>query len=127
VATQLCRGVFGALFAVTVSTSTVTIWLLYATAVVIGVGETLADSAAHAAVPRLARADQLEADNGRLISADTVTEIVSTPIGGAPFAPAAAAPFFIDAATSPRWLPWANPDPLVSGSRGRGGCCSRGG
>jgi MFS family permease len=98
VVVQLCRGVIAASFAVTVATGTVTIWLLYATAVAIAVGETLADSAAQAAVPRLARADQLETANGRLISADMVTEIVSTPIGGALFAIAAAAPFFIDAA-----------------------------
>ena len=99
VVVQLCRGVIAALFAVTVATGTVTIWLLYAAAVVIAVGETLADSAAQAAVPRLARADQLETANGRLISADMVTEIVSTPIGGALFAIVAAVPFFIDAAT----------------------------
>jgi MFS family permease len=96
---QLCRGVIAALFAVTVATGTVTIWLLYAAAVAIAVGETLADSAAQAAVPRLARADQLETANGRLISAQMVTEIAGTPLGGALFAIAAAAPFFIDAAT----------------------------
>ena len=99
VVVQLCRGVIAALFAVTVATGTVTIWLLYAAAAAIAVGETLADSAAQAAVPRLARADQLETANARLISAEMVTEIVSTPIGGALFAIAAAAPFFIDAAT----------------------------
>jgi predicted MFS family arabinose efflux permease len=99
VVVQLCRGVVAALFAVTVATGTVTIWLLYLTAAVIAVGETLADPAAQAAVPRLARADQLETANGRLVSAHMVTEIVGAPIGGALFAIAAVAPFFIDATT----------------------------
>jgi MFS family permease len=99
VVVQLCRGAIAGLFAITVATGTVTIWLLYLAAAVIAVGETLADPAAQAAVPRLARADQLETANGRLISAHMVTEIAGAPIGGALFAIAAAAPFFIDATT----------------------------
>lgn len=100
IAVQVVRGVVASLFAVTVVTGTVSMLILYVTATAIAIGETLADTAAQASVPKLARADQLEIANGRLVSAQMVTsEIAGAPIGGALFALAAAAPFFLDAAT----------------------------
>ncbi|MFA9428782.1 MFS transporter [Egicoccus sp. AB-alg2] len=97
---QAARGVVATVFAVAVATGAVNLLILYVTATAIAIGETLADSAAQASVPKLAAADQLEVANGRLLSAQMVTnQIAGAPIGGALFALAAAAPFFLDAGT----------------------------
>jgi len=97
---QLARGAVATVFAITVVTGTVTIAMLYVTALAIAIGETLADSAAQAAVPRLVPRDRLETANGRLVSAQMVTnDLAGAPLGAALFAFAAAAPFLVDAAT----------------------------
>lgn len=100
VAVQVVRGLAAALFAVTVATGTVSIALLYGIAVVIGIGETLADTASQAAIPRLVRSDQLELANSRLLAGQIVTnEAIGTAAGGLLFAAGAALPFSIDAGT----------------------------
>lgn len=100
VGVQLCRAAVAVAFAASVAAGGVTIWWLYATALAIAVGETLADSAAQAAVPRLVGPDQLELANGRIVGAQIVTnEIAGAPIGGLLFAVAMALPFAVDAST----------------------------
>jgi MFS family permease len=95
---QLVRSVVVAAFAVSVAMDAVSIASLYAVAVVIAVGETLADSAAQAAVPYLAEPHQLERANGRMVSAEIVTnEVAGGPLGGLLFAAVAFLPFAADA------------------------------
>lgn len=101
VAVQLIRGLVAAGFAVAVATDSVSIAVVYAIAVVIGIGETLADTAAQAAIPRLVGDPQrLELANSRLVAGQIVmNEAVGTAAGGVLFAAAAVLPFSIDAAT----------------------------
>jgi Na+/melibiose symporter-like transporter len=100
VGVQLARGAVAAVFALAVVTELASIWVLYAATIAIAVGETFADSAAQASVPRLVGGQQLEAANSRLVSAQLVTnEIAGAPLGAALFALAAAAPFAVDAST----------------------------
>lgn len=101
VAVQLVRGLAAAGFAVAVATGSVTIAVVYAIAVVIGIGETLADTAAQAAIPRLVGdSDRLELANSRLLAGQIVmNEAVGTAAGGVLFAAAAMLPFSVDAAT----------------------------
>ncbi|MBK9181249.1 MAG: MFS transporter [Acidimicrobiales bacterium] len=77
-----------------------TLPLVYAAAFVLGVGETLADSAAQTLLPSVVRPERLEAANGRLFAVEEVANVfVGPPLGGALFAVVAAAPFFADAAS----------------------------
>jgi MFS family permease len=100
IAVQLLRGLVAAGFAVAVATDQATIVLLYATALLIAVGETLADTASQSAIPQLVGPSQLEAANGRLLGAQQVTnEVAGGPLGAGLFVVAAAAPFAADAAT----------------------------
>ena len=101
VAVQLVRGLAAGGFAVAVATGSVTIAAVYVIAVVIGIGETLADTAAQAAIPRLVGdPDRLELANSRLLAGQIVmNQAVGTAAGGVLFAAAAVLPFSIDAAT----------------------------
>lgn len=99
-AVQLLRGVVLATFAFTVAMDAVTIWSLYAVTIMIAAGETIADSAAQASIPYLVDLQHLERANGRLVSAEIVTnEVAGGPLGGLLFAAAAILPFAADAAT----------------------------
>ena len=63
----------------------------------IGVGETVVDSAMHAVLPQLVPPDRLAHANGLLFSSETATENLLGPaIGGVLFAAVAALPFVID-------------------------------
>jgi len=63
----------------------------------IGVGETVVDSAMHAVLPQLVPPDRLAHANGLLFSTETATENLLGPaIGGVLFAAVAALPFVID-------------------------------
>lgn len=100
VVVQLVRGAAAATFAVAVAVGTVNIPILYVMAAVIGIGETLADTASQAAIPRLVCPPQLERANGRLLAGQIATnEALGAPVGGFLFAAAAALPFTVDAAT----------------------------
>lgn len=100
VGVQAARGVVAGLFAVTVATGTVSLWMVYAATVAIAIGETFADSAAQTAVPQLVTETQLERANGRLVGAQIVTnDIAGAPLGAALFALAAASPFVLDASS----------------------------
>lgn len=97
---QLARGIAAAIFALTVATGTVNIGILYGLAVVIGVGETLADTASQAAIPRFVSPENLELANSRMLAGQIVAnEALGTALGGVLFAAAAVLPFSVDAAT----------------------------
>lgn len=97
---QAVRAVAVLALAVAVSGGWATIWLVLAVAFVVGVGETLVDSATQAAVPQLVPARLLERANGRIVVAQTLfDEVVGVALGGLLFAQAAALPFWVDAAS----------------------------
>lgn len=100
IAVQLGRGLVLVGFASLVAMDAVTIWSLYAVTAIIAAGETLADSAAQAAIPYLVDLPQLERANSRMVSAEIVTnEVAGGPLGGLLFAAAAILPFAANAAT----------------------------
>ena len=68
--------------------------LVVAAAVVLGVGETVRDTAAQSTIPRLVAAPLLERANSRLVAGEIVgNEFVGPPVGAALFAVGAALPF----------------------------------
>ncbi|OLR93121.1 MFS transporter [Actinokineospora bangkokensis] len=73
------------------------IWLLYAVALVLGVVETVADSAAQALVPAVVDKDGLESANGKLQSVEIVGQtFLGGPLGSITFALFAALPFLLN-------------------------------
>lgn len=99
---QLVRGVAVAGLTVGVVSDRVSLAAIYVVAFVIGAGEVVVDTASQAAIPRLAPVGSggLELANGRIASAQLVTnEVLGTPLGALLFAAAAAVPFGLDAAT----------------------------
>lgn len=94
------RGVAVALLALAVSFDWAGLPMLYVVFFLLGVGETLFDSATNTVIPALVPADRLEDANGRLVAAETgANELVGPAVGGFLFASAAALPFFVDAAS----------------------------
>jgi MFS family permease len=97
--------------------------MLYVTAFLVGVGETLYDTAAHAAVPQLVAQSQLVRANGRFVSSMVVTdEFVGPLLGAALFTISVLLPFGVHASlvlvaaalvlTLPRLTPGpTSPDP----------------
>jgi MFS family permease len=76
--TLVCLGI-----AATIVTNTDSLWLLYVTAFVLGVGETLFDTAAQSIMPSIVRRDDLSRANGRLYAAElTMNQFVGPPLGG---------------------------------------------
>ncbi len=70
---------------------------LYAVVFLIGLGETIVDTASQAILPALVDARELDGANGRLFSAQTVAQrFVGPPLGGLLFGIAAAAPIVVD-------------------------------
>ncbi|SNT63685.1 Predicted arabinose efflux permease, MFS family [Asanoa hainanensis] len=71
-----------------------TITLVVAAAFLLGVGETVRDTAAQTAIPRLVHDSQLEKANGRLVAGEIVgNEFVGPPVGALLFVVGAALPF----------------------------------
>jgi MFS family permease len=59
------------------------IWLLYVIALVLGIGETLFDTAAQSIMPNIVRREQIPVANGRLYAAEvTMNQFVGPPLGG---------------------------------------------
>jgi MFS family permease len=88
--------------AVTVATGHADIALLLGTGLLLGVGQTLFDTASQATVPTLVaeRGKKLEGANGRLSVSQTIGEqFAGPPAGGFLFAAAASAPLFANAAS----------------------------
>ncbi|MGH8875907.1 MAG: MFS transporter [Stackebrandtia sp.] len=74
--------------------------VIVACAFALGVGETIRDTAAQTAVPRLVAPEALERANGRLVAGEIVgNEFIGPPIGSALFVVGAALPFAANGAT----------------------------
>jgi MFS family permease len=80
---SILRTVVALVIALTIVTSTDSLWLLYVTAFILGVGETLFDTAAQSVMPSIVRRDDLSKANGRLYAVElTMNQFVGPPIGG---------------------------------------------
>ena len=67
----------------TIVTNTDTLWLLYVAAFVLGMGETLFDTAAQSMMPSVVEKDDLAKANGRLYAVElTMNQFVGPPVGG---------------------------------------------
>jgi len=85
--------------AVSITTGTLTIWLLYACILIWGMGETIFDTATNAVVPGAVPTSGLERANGRIQGAQLVVDtFIGTPISGIMFAAAIALPVWSTAA-----------------------------
>ncbi|MFN2588104.1 MAG: MFS transporter [Actinomycetota bacterium] len=83
-----------------VSSGMAHITVLYVAAFLIGAGEVFFDTASQTLLPNVVDPPALERANGRLYSAQLVTnEFVGPPLGGVLFGIAAALPLYVDAAT----------------------------
>ena len=97
---QVARGGAVAALGVTAMTGMVELWMVYAVAVLIGIGEVLVDSALQASIPALVEPGQLEQANGRMVAGMTISgEVVGGPVGGVLFSVGAGLPFLLDAST----------------------------
>ena len=97
---NVARTVLVAGLAVMVATRTARIEVVYVLVFLLGVGETLFNTAAQAVLPAIVSTEQLETANGRLEVGELVTEtFVGPPVGALIFAAMAALPFAIDAAS----------------------------
>ncbi|MCB0972686.1 MAG: MFS transporter, partial [Acidimicrobiales bacterium] len=97
---QVLRGSAALSLAVSVSSGRAGIGTLYAAALAISAGETVVDSAAQAAVPRLVPTRLLERANGQLTIAENLfNDVLGVALGAVVFAHAASLPFYLDAAT----------------------------
>ncbi|AOS65703.1 MFS transporter [Actinoalloteichus hymeniacidonis] len=91
-------GVVGAL-TLAVFTDQAAVWMLFVAAFLLGTAETLYDSASRAILPSVIRRDQLAVGNGRLESAEVVTQnFIGAPVASSLFVVAAAAPFLANSA-----------------------------
>ena len=90
-------GVMGAL-AVAVAADVATIPAIYVAALVLGVGETLFDTASQSILPSVVRREQLSTANGRLYSVELVAnQFVGPPLGGLLAAAALSVAFAVSA------------------------------
>ncbi|HEX4906132.1 MAG TPA: MFS transporter [Acidimicrobiales bacterium] len=100
VAVDVARAALLAGFALLVVSDRTSIALLAVLVALIGIGETLFDTAAQSVVPAVVSGDRLEAANGRLFGAQLAANgFVGPPMGAALFAVAAGWPLALDAMT----------------------------
>lgn len=100
VTVNLVRAVALAGLAAGVATGTVGLVVIYAVLFVLGVGETLADTATGALLPSVVAPEHLPHANARLYAAFTIgNQFVAKPLGAWLFVVSAAAPFGFDAFT----------------------------
>jgi len=79
----LMRTVIAALLAVGIAAGVVSLPILYLTVFILGVGETLFDTAAQSIMPSVVERDDLGKANGRLYAAElTMNQFVGPPLGG---------------------------------------------
>ncbi len=98
--TQLWRGLVMAVLAALVWTNLVAVWKLCVVAFLITAGEILVDPSIVATVPAVVDDDDLDRANGRIASAEIVTnDFVGGPLGAATFSLAPWLPFLVDAAS----------------------------
>ncbi len=83
VAVQVLRTVVALVIGITIATGTDTLAMLYVAAFVLGMGETLFDTAAQSVLPGLVDRDDLSKANGRLYAVElTMNQFVGPPLGG---------------------------------------------
>ncbi|GAA4586418.1 MFS family permease [Actinoplanes octamycinicus] len=100
VTVNLLRGAVLAVLAVAVATGHVTVPLVYLVAFLLGVGETLADTAYGALLPSVVAPEDLDRANARLGATFTIAnQFVAKPFGAWLYGIAAALPFGLDAAS----------------------------
>jgi predicted MFS family arabinose efflux permease len=100
VVVNVLRGLAVAGLAVAIAASAVSIPLIYAVFFLLGVGETLADTAFGTLIPATVAAERLTTANSRLATTTVLgNQILSKPLGGWLFASATALPFAVDALT----------------------------
>ncbi len=97
---DVLRGASLAVFAVIVLRGSPTLLAIVLMVFALGVGETIFDTAAQAALPAVVPEDRLERANGRLFGAQiAMNGFIGPPLGALLFATSAAGPFAFDAAT----------------------------
>ncbi|WIM93763.1 MFS transporter [Actinoplanes oblitus] len=100
VTVNLLRGAVLAALAAAIATGHVTVPLVYLASFLLGVGETLADTAYGALLPAVVAPDHLERANARLTATFTVAnQFAAKPFGAWLYGVAAALPFGLDAAS----------------------------
>ncbi|MFC7640982.1 MFS transporter [Streptosporangium lutulentum] len=100
IAVNVLRGLALAVLAAAVATSTASVPLIYLVFFLLGVGETLADTAFSALVPVTVTPEQLIRANSRMAATGILgNQILAKPLGGWLFAVGAALPFAADALT----------------------------
>jgi MFS family permease len=87
--------------ALAIATDNHSLPMLYVVGFLLGIAETMFDNASQTILPSIVESkDQLPRANGRLFAAETITnQFVGPPLGGLLVAVAAAAPFWLDAAS----------------------------
>jgi MFS family permease len=99
VAANTARAVLIGSLAVLVLVGAAALWLVYVTAVLVGIAETVADTAGNALVPEVVPAERLDHANSRLQSVETVGQnFLGSPLGGLAFAVFAAFPLLLNSA-----------------------------
>ncbi|HEX5615789.1 MAG TPA: MFS transporter [Acidimicrobiia bacterium] len=89
-----------AVFALAVALDVVELWMLFAVVFVVGIGETIADTAAHAMLPMVVAPERLRVANSQIQASTLISDrLVGPPLGGVAFVAAASLPFWIDAAS----------------------------
>ncbi|RJL33605.1 MFS transporter [Bailinhaonella thermotolerans] len=100
VGANLARAAALGALALTIAAGAVTVPLVYAVLFVLGTGETIADTAAAAHLPRIVPAERLTSANTRLMATFTLgNQFLAKPLGAFLFVTAAALPFGFDALT----------------------------
>lgn len=94
---NLVRAAVVGVTAVLVYAGAVSIWVVYVAAFLIGIAETVADSAANVLIPAVVRREQLESANGKLQAAEIVGQtFLGGPVGSVTFAVFAVFPFLLN-------------------------------
>ncbi len=100
VVVNLLRAAALAGLTLTVATGTVTVAVIYVVLFLLGVGETLVDTAMGALLPAVVASERLPAANARLYATFTIgNQFVAKPLGAWLFVVSAAVPFGLDALT----------------------------
>jgi MFS family permease len=80
---QVARVIIVGALAILAITGGLEIWMLYVVAFVLGVGETLFDTAAQSIMPNIVHPEQLSRANGRLFAVELImNQFVGPPLGG---------------------------------------------
>ncbi|MGH9059076.1 MAG: MFS transporter, partial [Acidimicrobiales bacterium] len=99
VVANVARAAVGGSVAVLVAAGTVSIWLVYVAALLLGTAETVADSAANALIPAVVGDHDLEGANSKLQACEIVGQtFLGGPVGSTAFALFATFPFLLNSA-----------------------------